>query len=89
MIELDRQQLRAARQAEIAVNYQGVPLGVGFRADIIIEGCLLLELKSVQRFDDIHLAQVISYLKLLNFKRGYLLNFNVPLMKQGIKRISI
>ena len=89
MIELDRVGLRAARQVEILVNYRGAPLGVGFRADIIVEQCLLLELKAVKSLDDVHLAQVMTYLKILNFKRGYLLNFNVPLLKQGIKRVSI
>jgi GxxExxY protein len=59
------------------------------RVDIIVEDCLLLELKSVDAFSKIHLAQVMNYLKLLGFKRGYLLNFNVKLLKEGIKRVSI
>ena len=49
----------------------------------------MLELKTVKDFDDIHLAQAITYLKLLKFKRGFLINFNVKLLKQGIKRVSI
>ena len=89
MIELCRQNLRARQQVEVMVSYRGTPLGVGFRADIIVEECLLLELKAVKRFEDVHLAQTITYLKLLGFKRGFLLNFNVPLLKQGIKRVSI
>ena len=71
------------------VQYRGHNLGAGFRADIIVADSLLLELKSVDAFDDVHLAQVITYLKLLRFKRGYLLNFNTKLLKDGIKRISI
>ena len=81
--------LRFGRQVEVPVIYRGQDLGVGFRADFIVEGCLLLELKSVDEFAPIHLAQVITYLKLLRLKRGYLLNFNKRLLKEGIKRVSI
>lgn len=56
---------------------------------VLTEDCLLLELKSVDMLSNIHIAQVMNYLKLLNFKRGYLLNFNVKLLKEGIKRVSI
>ena len=79
----------ARRQVEVPVSYRGRDLGTGFRADIIVADCLLLELKAVEALAPIHIAQVITYLKLLGFKRGYLLNFNVPLLKHGIKRISI
>ena len=77
------------RQIEIPVIYRGQDLGVGFRADFIAEDCLLLELKSVDEFAPVHLAQVITYLKLIRCKRGYLLNFNKRLLKEGIKRVSI
>ena len=76
-------------QAPIAVRYRGQELGVGFRADMIVEQCLLLELKCIECFNDVHIAQVITYLRLLGFKRGYLLNFNTRLLKHGIKRVSI
>jgi GxxExxY protein len=89
MIELAEMGIPARRQVEIPVNYRGQNLGVGFRADIIVADCLLLELKSVKEFDDTHLAVVINYLRLLRFKRGYLLNFNKKLLKEGIKRVSI
>ncbi len=69
--------------------YRGRDLGVGFRADVIVEDCLLLELKCIDAFLPVDTAQVITYLKLLRFKRGFLLNFNARLLKQGIKRISI
>lgn len=80
-----------AARAEVPVNacYRGVDLGLGFRADIIVDGRLLLELKGVEKIADVHVAQVISYLKLLGLKRGYILNFGAALMKDGIKRISI
>lgn len=69
--------------------YRGQDLGIGFRADMIAESSLLLELKSVDRITDIHLAQTITYLKLLKFKRGLVLNFNEKLLKEGIRRVSI
>ena len=89
MVELEAAGIPARRQVDIPVSYRGQDLGTGFRADVIVADCLLLELKSVEAFAPIHVAKVINYLKLLGFKRGYLLNFNVPLLKQGIKRISI
>jgi GxxExxY protein len=89
MIELELMGIPARRQVEVSVSYRGRDLGSGFRGDIIVADCLLLELKSVEAFAPIHTAQIITYLKLLGFKRGYLLNFNVPLLKQGIKRVSI
>ncbi|MBI5118775.1 GxxExxY protein [Candidatus Poribacteria bacterium] len=89
MVELKNAGVPAQRQVEIPVTYQGHDLGVGFRADIIVADCLLLEIKAVTELTDIHLAQVLTYLKLLHFKRGYLLNFNTKLLKEGIRRISI
>lgn len=74
---------------EIPVFYRGRDLGIGFRADIIVADCLLLELKTVDEFAPIHLGQMITYLKLLRIKRGFLINFNKTLLKDGIKRVSI
>ena len=79
----------AEREVEIPVIYRGRDLGVGFRADIIVSDCLLLELKSIDSISPIELAQVINYLKLLRFKRGYILNFKRRLLKEGIRRVSI
>jgi len=89
MVELGEVGLRAENQVEIPVHYRGHDLGIGFRADIIVDGSLLLELKSVDRLMPVHLSQVITYLKLLGFRRGFLLNFNRPLMKEGIQRVAI
>jgi GxxExxY protein len=88
IIELESMGIPARRQVEIPVYYKGRELGTGFRADIIVAECLLLELKSIDAFAPIHLAIALNYLKLLRFKRGLLLNFNVPLLKNGIKRVS-
>lgn len=89
LVELEMRGIEAKAQVPISVTYKGVDLGVGFRADVIVENSLLLELKSVEEFSDIHLATVINYLKLLKFKRGFLLNFNKARLKDGMKRVSI
>lgn len=87
--ELQRLGVEVASQYPISVIWQGEDVGMGFRADLIVEGSLLLELKAVQEIMPLHIAQVITYLKMTSIKRGFLLNFNVPVMKDGIKRISI
>lgn len=89
MYELSNQGLKIANQVEVPVKYRGEDLGTGFRADIIVEESLLLELKCVEQLSNLHMSQTITYLKLLNMKRGLLINFNNTLLKNGIKRISI
>jgi GxxExxY protein len=89
MIELEEMGIPARRQVVIPVFYRGRDVGAGFRADVIVADSLLLELKSIDALVPIHPAILINHLKLLRFKRGYLLNFNVPILKHGIKRISI
>ena len=89
MMELAEARIPAEREVEIPVLYRGRELGVGFRADIIVADCLLLELKCIDSVSPIELAQVINYLKLLGFKRGYIINFKRRLLKEGIKRVSI
>ena len=89
IFELNKLKLATEHQKEISVIYSGYDLGVGFRADIIVENKLVLELKSVDRFCDLHVAQLITYLKLLKIKRGFLLNFNSVKLKQGIKKVSV
>ena len=88
-IELTELGIEANRQVEIAATYRGHPLGLGFRADILVAGGLLLELKAVEKLNDVHLGQVITYLRMLRIKRALLINFNERLLKNGIRRISI
>ncbi len=88
-VELAERAIAFERQVAVPVSYHGQDLGVGFRADLIVEGCLLVELKCVDELSPVHLAQVMTYLRLLRLKRGYLLNFNRRLLKEGIKRVSI
>ena len=87
--ELAQREVACECQVAVPVSYRGHELGVGFRADVIVDGCLLLELKSVDALAGLHLAQAMTYLRLLGLKRGLLLNFNTRLMKEGIKRVSI
>jgi GxxExxY protein len=89
MVEFAEAKIPAEREVESPVLYHGKDLGVGFRADIIVADCLLLELKCLDTITSIELAQVINYLKLLRFKRGYILNFKRQLLKEGIRRVSI
>lgn len=89
MIELGEQGIQARRQVEIPVNYKGQNLGIGFRADVVVEDSLILEIKVTDDINPVHIAQIITYLKLLNYKRGLLLNFNKKMMKDGIRRVSI
>lgn len=89
LIELRQSDLSVESQVSIPVKYRGESLGIGYRADLIVDGSLLVELKCVDKLIDIHLSQTITYLKLLGFKRGLLVNFNISLLKNGIKRVSI
>lgn len=89
MLELVAAGIPARQQVPIRVVYHGDDLGLGFKADILVQDCLLLELKAVDRLTDVHLAQILSYLKLMNLKRGFLINFNEKLLSRGIRRVSI
>jgi len=70
------------------VIYRGQDVGVAFRAELVVEGQLLLELKCVEQLSVLHVAQTVTYLKLLGLKRGFLINFNTRLLKHGIRRVS-
>ena len=77
------------RQVEVGAIYKRRDLGLGFRADIVVDGRLLLELKAIDEFSSSHLAQAMTYMRLLYMKRGLLLNFNRRLLKEGIKRVVL
>ena len=67
--------------------YEDVKLEIGYRVDILVESKVIIEIKSVEALNDIHLAQVLTYLKLSECKLGLLINFNVTLIKNGIRRV--
>ena len=69
----------------LPVNYKGCRLDCGYRIDILVEDEIILELKSVEKLKAIHEAQILSYMKLANVKQGFLINFNVTLLKDGLK----
>jgi len=85
--ELENSGLMVQRQVSIPIKYNGMKFKEGFRADIIVENKVIIELKSVESVNKVYKKQVLTYLKLTNYKLGYLLNFGEPLMKSGISRI--
>ena len=87
--EMENRGFETQRQVKVPVLYKGNELGPGFRADIIVARSLLIEVKALKSLLDVHVSQVVTYLKLLKFKRGLLLNFGSPSMKDGIKRVAI
>ncbi|WP_317041077.1 GxxExxY protein [Niabella ginsenosidivorans] len=85
--ELTKAGIPFKRQHGIPVIHEGLRMQVGFRADLIVYEKVLFELKSIEAVADVHYKQVLTYLKLTNLKPGILVNFNVSLLKDGIKRI--
>ena len=85
--ELQLQALSFERQVALPVTYKEKTLDCGYRLDLVVESKIILELKSINRFEPIHQAQLLTYLKLSGMKLGLLLNFNVSLMKDGLKRV--
>ena len=85
--QLQNRGLRVERQVPVPIEFHGVRFEEGFRADIIVEDKVILELKSVESTTRAHKKQVLTYLRLTGMKLGYLLNFGEPLMKDGISRI--
>ena len=85
--EFSLQSLSFERQKHLPVNYKGKKLDCGYRLDTVVESAIILELKSCEKIEPIHKAQLLTYLKLSGLSLGLLLNFNVPLMRNGIVRI--
>ena len=85
--ELAIREITFERQKPLAVSYKGVKLDCGYRLDVVVGGLIILELKAVDQVESIHEAQLLTYLKLSDLKLGILINFNVPLLKDGITRI--
>jgi len=85
--ELEKRGLFVERQKSIPIIFDGISFEEGFRADLIVEKQIIVELKSVEQFAPVHSKQVLTYLRLLDCRLGLLLNFGAPVMKDGIKRI--
>ena len=86
-MELARTGLTVARQAPIRVEYGGVVLGEGFRADLLVEDKLVIEIKSVELLSPLHAKQLLTYLRLLDQPLGLLMNFGGETFREGIKRV--
>ena len=84
--ELDLRQIPFERQLPLSVEYKGARLDCGYRLDLLVAKAVVVEIKVVSVLEQIHEAQLLTYLKLGGWKLGLLINFNVPLLKDGIKR---
>lgn len=87
-IELREQDITFIQESPIELRYKNQPVGEG-RLDFLVEGCLILELKAVDALHPIHTAQAIAYLKATGHRLALLLNFNSPVLKDGVKRIAL
>nr|WP_306819380.1 GxxExxY protein [Bacteroides acidifaciens] len=87
--ELKENNINVERQKKLPIIYKGIQLDTDYRIDLLIDNQLIIELKSVEALQPIHSAQLLTYMKLSNLKYGLLLNFNVPHLKQGIKRFIL
>jgi GxxExxY protein len=85
--ELKKYGLSVDKQKALPLIYEEVKLEIGYRIDIIVENKVIIEVKSVEALNDIHLAQILTYLKLSDCKLGMLINFNVAFLKNGIRRV--
>ena len=84
--ELTLRELSVNRQVKLSVNNKEVKLDIGYRLDLLVENKVVVELKAVDKFMSIHDAQLLTYMKLVNCSVGLLINFNVPVLKQGLRR---
>ncbi len=87
--ELKQQNLQVEKQKPMPLIYEEVKLDIGYRLDILVENKVIVEVKSVDTFNEVHFAQILTYLKLSGCKLGLLVNFNVRHLKDGIKRVIL
>jgi GxxExxY protein len=87
--ELELRNVAHENQKDLPVKYKGIKLDSGYRMDIVVPNELIVELKACESLLPVHAAQLLTYLKLTKIKLGLLINFNVPLLKDGIKRFAL
>ena len=87
--ELTKAGLSYQKQVSVPINYDGVKLDEGLRLDVLVENLIICELKAVDQMNSVYTAQVLSYMKLTGKRLGFLINFNVPVIKNGIKRMIL
>ena len=81
--------LNCKRQVPLNVRYKGVDMGVGYSMDLVVEDSIVLELKSVEKLNDLHKAQILTYLKLSEIKVGYLMNFNSVRLVDDLRKFNL
>lgn len=86
-VEMDKRGIQYETQALVPLVYEGVKIEAGLRLDLLVEKSIVLELKSVEKLLPIHHSQLLTYLRLSDLRLGLLINFNVDMFKQGVKRI--
>ena len=87
--KLSKNGLHVEKEKLLPLIFEGVELDCGYRIDLLVEKSVVIELKSVKKIEDIHLAQILTYMKLGAYKVGLIINFNVESLRNGIKRVSI
>lgn len=87
--ELNNVGLTVQKEKALPIAYKDLKLDHGYRIDLLVENKVVIEIKTVESFNDVHLAQVLTYLKLGNYKLGLLLNFHVTTLKNGIRRVIL
>ncbi|REE24289.1 GxxExxY protein [Winogradskyella pacifica] len=87
--ELKKAGLAVQKEKALPIVYKDIKLDHGYRIDLLVENKVVIEIKTVEAFSDVHLAQVLTYLKLGNYKLGLLLNFHVTTLKNGIRRVIL
>ena len=85
--EFQQKKMSFERQKSLTIIYKEVELDCGYKLDVVVENIIILELKACEKIEPIHEAQLLTYLKLSGMKVGLLINFNVPVLKDGIKRL--
>jgi GxxExxY protein len=88
-IELELRKIPYERQKQLPIEYKGIKLDCAYRLDVLVANSLILELKACENLEPIHEAQLLTYLKLTHIKWGLLINFNVPVLKEGKKRLAM
>ena len=88
MIELRREGLQVESKRQVPLDFRGQRIKRRLTLDLLVEGCIVVEIKAVKRLHPVHLAQVVTYLKLTGFPAGLLMNFNATTLKAGLKRLD-
>ena len=87
--ELESQRIYVEKEISLPIIYKDIQIDHGYRIDLLVENRLVIELKTVEKFTDVHVAQILTYMKLGEYSTGLLINFNTKLLKDGLKRFIL